>query len=235
MQIYLTKRGGGYNGIRKIFLIKKGVFQIIKQKEKRKMTLKVKLTSTIAAFVLVLGLLIMGVFASPTATINLGGSISFKATDVHATVQGKITGSKEAEAVEGETKEINLNTLNFKAGATEEEKPKRLVREIVKKKLKVDNMSQAFNPDYYLYNIEKCKKGGENYIYWQTMFNYAMRVKDFYVCMVKAQNFALKREQILPDYMLDSSSYTAKEAATILFHTEQSMLEKFKKEMVNLK
>ncbi|MBE5746253.1 MAG: hypothetical protein E7359_03080, partial [Clostridiales bacterium] len=62
------------------------------------MSLKMKLASTVSAFLLILGLTIMGVFAAPTATINLGGSISFKATDVHATVQGKITGSKEAEA-----------------------------------------------------------------------------------------------------------------------------------------
>jgi len=60
----------------------------------------------------------MGVFAAPTATINLGGSISFKATDVHATVQGKITGSKEAEAVTEGAKEINLNTLTFESGKT---------------------------------------------------------------------------------------------------------------------
>ena len=56
------------------------------------MSLKMKLVSTVSAFMLVLGLLIMGVFAGPTAKINLGGSISFKATDVYADVFGK--GSK---------------------------------------------------------------------------------------------------------------------------------------------
>jgi len=82
------------------------------------MSLKMKLASTVSAFLLILGLTIMGVFAAPTATINLGGSISFKATDVHATVQGKITGSKEAEAVTEGAKEINLNTLTFESGKT---------------------------------------------------------------------------------------------------------------------
>ena len=78
------------------------------------MSLKVKLTSTIAAFLLILGLTIMGVFAAPTATILLGGTISFKATDVHARVSGTITGSQEAEAET--SKELALETLEFNSG-----------------------------------------------------------------------------------------------------------------------
>ena len=57
------------------------------------MTLKMKLTSTIAAFLLILGLTIMGVMAAPSATVNLGGSISFTATDVNAKVTGDISGA----------------------------------------------------------------------------------------------------------------------------------------------
>ena len=57
------------------------------------MTLKMKLTSTIAAFLLILGLTIMGVMAAPSATVNLGGSISFSATDINARVSGAITGA----------------------------------------------------------------------------------------------------------------------------------------------
>ena len=57
------------------------------------MSLKMKLTSTIAAFLLILGLTIMGVMAAPSATVNLGGSISFTATDVNAKVTGDISGA----------------------------------------------------------------------------------------------------------------------------------------------
>ena len=57
------------------------------------MTLKMKLSSTICAFLLILGLTIMGVMAAPSATVNLGGSISFTATDVNAKVTGDISGA----------------------------------------------------------------------------------------------------------------------------------------------
>ena len=52
------------------------------------MSLKVKLTSAVLSFMLILGLMIMGVFASSTATINLGGNLSFSASNVHARVAG---------------------------------------------------------------------------------------------------------------------------------------------------
>ena len=54
------------------------------------MSLKMKLTASISAFVLVLGLMLMGVFAVNQATVNMGGSISFTATDVYAHVTGSI-------------------------------------------------------------------------------------------------------------------------------------------------
>ena len=84
------------------------------------MSLKMKLTSTIAAFLLILGLTIMGVMAAPSATVNLGGSISFSATDVFAVVKGSVTGSAEANVQEGGV--LNLETLNFSSetDATEE-------------------------------------------------------------------------------------------------------------------
>jgi len=82
------------------------------------MSLKMKLVSGISIFLLILGLIIIGIFVAPTATIVLDGSIFFEVTDAHATVQGKITGSKEAEAVTKGSKEINLNTLTFESGKT---------------------------------------------------------------------------------------------------------------------
>ena len=78
------------------------------------MSLKMKLVSTISAFMLILGLLIMGVFASPTAEIRLGGKISFTATDVNAKVRATISGTAD------ET-QPTLPELEYKAGATAEE------------------------------------------------------------------------------------------------------------------
>lgn len=58
------------------------------------MSLKAKLVSSVAAFCLVLALLVVGILAVPSATINMGGSISFTATDVNATVTIAVTGTK---------------------------------------------------------------------------------------------------------------------------------------------
>ena len=66
-----------------------------------------KLTSTICAFLLILGLVIMGVMAAPSATVNLGGHISFKASEVFAKVSGTIEGVDEVP---------ELDEITFKAG-----------------------------------------------------------------------------------------------------------------------
>ena len=59
------------------------------------MSLKAKLVSSVAAFCLVLALLVVGILAVPSATINMGGSISFQATDVNATVAITVAGTEE--------------------------------------------------------------------------------------------------------------------------------------------
>lgn len=51
------------------------------------MGLKAKLVSTIAAICMVICLLSVGVWAASTATVNLGGTVSFTAKDVQATVK----------------------------------------------------------------------------------------------------------------------------------------------------
>ena len=56
------------------------------------MTLKTKLISTISAFVLILTIVIVGVWAASTANISLGGTVNFQATNVYAKVSGKVTG-----------------------------------------------------------------------------------------------------------------------------------------------
>ena len=76
------------------------------------MSTKIKLFSTIGAFFLILGLMVMGVFASPVVQVNLGGQISFNAKNVYAQVDGTISGSKE---------DPTLGTLVFKEGRTSDE------------------------------------------------------------------------------------------------------------------
>ena len=57
------------------------------------MSLKAKLVTSISAFALVLALLIVGVLAANSVTVNMGGSISFTATDVHARVTINVEGT----------------------------------------------------------------------------------------------------------------------------------------------
>ena len=73
------------------------------------MTLKMKLTALIASFTLVIGLMLMGIMAVNQATVNMGGSINFTATDVYARVTGKI------ENAQGEYADKELPTLEFSA------------------------------------------------------------------------------------------------------------------------
>ncbi len=73
------------------------------------MTLKMKLTASISAFFLVVGLMLMGIFAVNQATVNMGGSINFTATDVYARVTGKI------ENAQGEYADKELPTIEFSA------------------------------------------------------------------------------------------------------------------------
>ena len=60
------------------------------------MSLKMKLISAISAFTLVLGLLIMGVFAVNQAQVDMGGSITFNADDVYAKVTGSVANAQVA-------------------------------------------------------------------------------------------------------------------------------------------
>ena len=61
-----------------------------KIKRRKVMSLKMKLTASISALILVLGFMLMGIMAVEQATVNMGGSISFTATDVYAHVTGSI-------------------------------------------------------------------------------------------------------------------------------------------------
>ena len=95
------------------------------------MKLKMKLASVCIAALLTLCLLIIGVFAASQVNVDITGTVSFVAKDVHVQITGKITGTKEsgddialsplnysADIVNGEPTEAELNTwknknLNF--------------------------------------------------------------------------------------------------------------------------
>ena len=79
------------------------------------MSLKAKLVTSISAFCLVLALLIVGVFAVKSATINMGGQISFQATDVNATVTINVEGTTTSDDTDDTT-----FTFNAEQGADTE-------------------------------------------------------------------------------------------------------------------
>ena len=62
------------------------------------MTLKTKLISTISAFVLILTIVIVGVWAATQANIPMGGSVNFTATDVYVKITGEIEGAENSSA-----------------------------------------------------------------------------------------------------------------------------------------
>ncbi len=79
------------------------------------MSLKVKLISCISAVVLVIGLMIFGVFSIERASVNLGGTVSFEATNVYCKITGQITGAEESP--------VTPQELNYSANSepTEEQ------------------------------------------------------------------------------------------------------------------
>ncbi|MBO5022033.1 MAG: hypothetical protein J6C53_00935 [Clostridia bacterium] len=73
------------------------------------MTLKTRLVTTISMFFLVVALLITGVWAVSSANVNIGGTISFNATNIYATITGSISGA---------TTTPTLSPLNYSAKST---------------------------------------------------------------------------------------------------------------------
>ena len=74
------------------------------------MSAKVKLISFISAFVLVLGIMIIGVLSAEQVQVNIGGSVSFNATNVYARVSGNISGAQ--------TGNKTFSTLTYSASET---------------------------------------------------------------------------------------------------------------------
>ena len=74
------------------------------------MSAKVKLISFISAFVLVLGIMIIGVLSAEQVKVNIGGSVSFNATNVYARVSGDISGAGSGNKT--------FSTLTYSASET---------------------------------------------------------------------------------------------------------------------
>ena len=86
------------------------VYQILKLKGEKFMSAKVKLISFISAFVLVLGIMIIGVLSAEQVKVNIGGSVSFNATNVYARVSGDISGAGSGNKT--------FSTLTYSASET---------------------------------------------------------------------------------------------------------------------
>ena len=76
------------------------------------MTLKTKLISSISAFVLILTIVIVGVWAATQANIPMGGSVNFTATDVYVKITGEVEGAEDSSAY------TDLPVLNY-SGTTQ--------------------------------------------------------------------------------------------------------------------
>ena len=59
------------------------------------MSLKAKLVSVISAFVLILTVAIVSVWAVSQANVTMGGTVGFKADNVYAQISATITGMDE--------------------------------------------------------------------------------------------------------------------------------------------
>ena len=89
------------------------------------MSLKAKLVSTIAAFVMVLALMVVGVLAATNSKINMSGSISFTAQDIvgSVTLNGEgLSKSATFDSTQGEASYTwdDLNLVFDKADGTME-------------------------------------------------------------------------------------------------------------------
>ena len=73
------------------------------------MSLKVKLISTISAFVLVLSMLFVGVFAAQNVELNVGGNVSFTASSVYAQITGSYVGTVEHPSTAQSLTPINID------------------------------------------------------------------------------------------------------------------------------
>ena len=73
------------------------------------MSLKVKLVSVIVAFVIIVSLLMVGVYAATNVTLNIGGNVSFTATSVNALISGSVVGTASNPSTPLKLDDISLS------------------------------------------------------------------------------------------------------------------------------
>lgn len=81
------------------------------------MTLKTKLISAIVAFVMVASLMMVGILASPTITLQMGGNVSFTATDLQVTISDGVLANGTLEDSANKMQGVKIDAYND--GATE--------------------------------------------------------------------------------------------------------------------
>ena len=81
------------------------------------MSNKVKLVSVVSAILLVISLLIGGVLAAQSVTVNLGGTITFQAKDVQATISAGVIANGSVADPENKMQQVVLDAENDGATA----------------------------------------------------------------------------------------------------------------------
>ena len=76
------------------------------------MSTKVKLVSLISAFVLVLAIMMVAVMAVPTVTLNIGGNISFTATDLQVTISQGALANGTVEDSANKMQEVKIDAYD---------------------------------------------------------------------------------------------------------------------------
>ena len=81
------------------------------------MTLRTKLISCIVAFVMVASIMLVGIFASSTITLQMGGNVSFTATDLQVTISNGVLANGKLEDSANKMQGVKIDAYND--GATE--------------------------------------------------------------------------------------------------------------------
>ena len=76
------------------------------------MSTKVKLVSLISAFVFVLAIMMVAVMAVPTVTLNIGGNISFTATDLQVTISQGVLANGTIEDSANKMQEVKIDAYD---------------------------------------------------------------------------------------------------------------------------
>ena len=76
------------------------------------MSTKVKLVSLISAFVVVLAIMMVAVMAVPTVTLNIGGNISFTATDLQVTISDGVLANGTVEDSANKMQGVKIDAYN---------------------------------------------------------------------------------------------------------------------------